>query len=304
MLVKKVGFTKKTKILLLLLIFVVVVGGSTVYLQFYKIPSDSSDTLVEPSAIVSEKPLSVSTFDEEIFKDPQLFGLRKDQIEGFTEQYDAVVLDSQIPLPPENISVNNPAVGKKLIIRWQTPDFVNFEKTVIYRSESQNALGQEVTTIENSGDQKILSYQDGGLVNNQPYYYLVRNVNANGDQSQNILQSSGVPTDTLPPDPPRDVKVTSLDDETIEVSWKNPEDSDLASVRIYRSSVKGIIGSLIAEGLELGDEEKADTYFFIDREVNTNSEYYYTVTSVDSSGNESSKNVLSVPYNSNPFEPF
>ncbi|MCH7492851.1 fibronectin type III domain-containing protein [Patescibacteria group bacterium] len=303
MLVKKVGFTKKIKILLILLVFVVVVGGSVVYLQFYKTPAESNN-LVDSAAIDSPKPLSISSFDETIFQDAQLFGLAKDQYEGFTEQYEAIILDPQIPLSPDNISVNNPAVGQKLIISWQTPDFVNYTKTVIYRSESLNALGKVVATIENSGDQKLLSYQDDGLENKQPYYYLVRNVNANGDESTNILQSSGVPTDNLPPDPPAEVKVTSLDDKTIEVSWKNPSRSDQVSVRIYRSSVKGILGSLIAEGSELGGSNSSDTYFFIDRDVNTNSEYYYTVTSVDSSDNESSSNILSVPYNSNPFEPF
>lgn len=85
--------------------------------------------------------------------------------------------------------------------------------------------------------------------------------------------------DTTPPAAPtnikaRDLKVGGL----VRLTFTKPLDNDFASIKIYRSTAKGQIGSSIATGLKEGTHD--------DRGVDGTT-YFYTVKAVDVSGNES-----------------
>lgn len=301
MLVRKTAISKKTIILLVILLIVLLPGGYFIYNYFYGSPESLNESPVNIEATVVSEPI-VSTFDEEIFEDPQLFNLQRKEFSGFTEQHQEVVLSDDVPLPPKNILVNNPGVGEKLIVSWQLPDNINFNKVYIYRSTTAGDYGEAIAEL-NVESQRLMNYQNTGLSNNQTYYYLIRTVNIDGQESSNTLQVSGVPSDEFPPDPPDNVQVKTLGDGQIEVSWINPREQDFNGVKIYRSSEKGLVGVPVYQGLgeEKGDREARR--YFLDTKVEANINYYYTVTSVDNSGNESTKNILATPYNYNPFIP-
>ena len=171
-----------------------------------------------------------------------------------------------------------------------------------------------------------MSYQDTDVENDINYHYLIRTVVASGQkeyESENDIWVSGAATDTLPPDPPDNVTVRSLSDlglealqernldgiDGIEVSWINPADSDFAFVRIYRSEERGELGMLVYDdvGVELVNSPIRYYIDVVDNKdasmIDLNTSYYFTVTSVDASGNESTKDMLASPFRGNPFGP-
>jgi len=321
MLVQKGAVTKRTKILLAVLGGLVIIGGGYFIYQSYFSQSESA-----PESLVKSDPgmnfqQRVGELDDEIFSDPQLFGLQREKFIGFTDQYKGITLSGSDPLPPENISVSNPKIGQKLVISWQLPDYINFDKIRVYRSEKLGEAGEIIfeEAINEENQPKVMNYQDRELVDKLIYYYLVRSVisvdqgeeeiESDSRRSISQLQKKGTPTDEQSPSPPDSVKIRGLDNETIEISWLNPLDSDFYRIKIYRSSEKGRLGSLVdGSKYDFIGEKKSDGDFryFIDSDIKPNITYYYTVTSIDTSGNESSTDILAAPYKPyfyNPFEP-
>lgn len=87
--------------------------------------------------------------------------------------------------------------------------------------------------------------------------------------------------DTTPPSAP--TNITVIDPSSggaLNLSWTNPTDADFASVKIYRSTVSGSLGTVVYSGVT--GTSKSDTG------LTDGTTYYYTVRSVDTVGNESS----------------
>ena len=106
-------------------------------------------------------------------------------------------------------------------------------------------------------------------------------------------------SDTIPPDPPRNVKTTvDYDAGGIKVTWENPQNVDFSYINMYRSEAPGEFGAVIAKKI-VGNE-------YFDGNVTLGTDYYYTPISVDVSGNESlAHTILTVGNvgNPNPFQP-
>lgn len=321
MLVQKGAVTKRTKILLAVLGGLVIIGGGYFAYQSYLSQSEPTPESLVKSDMGMSFQQRVGEFDDEIFSDPQLFSLQRKKFIGFTDQFKGITLSGSDPLPPENISVSNPKIGQKLVISWQLPDYINFDKIRVYRSEELGEAGEIIyeETVNEENQPKVMDYQDRELVNKLIYYYLVRSV-ISGDQDEeeiesdsrrsiSQLQKKGTPTDVQPPVPPDNVQIRGLDNETIEISWLNPVDSDFYRIKIYRSSERGRLGSLVdGSKYDFIGHKKSNSNFryFIDSDIKPNITYYYTVTSIDTSSNESSTDILAAPYKPyfyNPFEP-
>ncbi|MBU0597663.1 hypothetical protein KKF61_01550, partial [Patescibacteria group bacterium] len=112
----------------------------------------------------------------------------------------------------------------------------------------------------------------------------------------------GTPRDRIEPDAPINFKVENREEGGVLITWVNPIDKDFKKVNIYRSVERGELGVLLYSDIGLG-EEGSDSRYFIDNDVDSNVNYYYTITSIDQDGNETTKNLLTAPYNYNPFKP-
>lgn len=306
MLVQKVKLSKTMKILLVVLGAAVVVGGGyAAYVKLFSSAAPATDLPI--NAAVAPRP-SVATFDEQLFDDPRFYRLTKQPYAGFTNQYEGISVSDTEPLPPTEIKVENPARGRTLIISWRLPAFVNFETVRIYRSED-GILAKEIASLKvgQEAANTTQTYRDTALDNNKTYYYLVRTVNNDNQESKNDQSVKNIPTDIIPPEAPASVQVAAGSEATVEISWQNPPDEDLAVIHVYRSSQRGVLGSIIYDdglGEERGDG--SGRLFIVDQQIVPNVPYYYTVTSVDQDGNESSTDVLAAPFRAtdyNPFEP-
>jgi hypothetical protein len=122
------------------------------------------------------------------------------------------------------------------------------------------------------------------------YVYIVRSVTTaggneleSGDSDPLILK----PADTFPPSTPQSVVAAAIENpETtppsleVDVSWSINTEQDLAGYRVYRSDIEGQKGSLVTQDLLLSPAYR-------DTSVTSGHKYWYSVTAVDLSGNES-----------------
>lgn len=97
--------------------------------------------------------------------------------------------------------------------------------------------------------------------------------------SQNLA-----PADTTPPAAPSAVSASQVSTNGqlgAQLTWTNPTDADFNHVIIYRSTTAGQIGSKIATTSD------ATTTSYTDSGLTNGTAYYYTLHSVDTTGNES-----------------
>lgn len=297
MLVQKSGLNKRTKILLIIFCALLIPAGYFAYSSFLAKPAPTT-SVVNQGPVLTES-VVVTPLNDQLLNDAQLKSFAGIDVPGFAEQYEGIYLDSETPLPPELITVTDPGTGSRLIVGWTLPTQRNFSSVAVYRSDSAGTRGERVYTSSVSDTSSVMNFEDKDLQNQRTYYYLVVTANTDGKESANVRQFAGTPTDTFPPSAPLAVSIKNLSDDQVEISWLVPPDPDFSTVRIYRSNQQGILGSIIDADIR---DDQGNRQFAVDT-VTANITYYYTVTSVDASGNESSTDVLAAPYRANPFQP-
>jgi hypothetical protein len=122
------------------------------------------------------------------------------------------------------------------------------------------------------------------------YVYIVRSVTTAGGSELESSDSDPLilkPADTFPPSTPQSVVAAAIENpETtppsleVDVSWSLNAEQDLAGYRVYRSDIEGQKGSLVTQDLLLSPAYR-------DTSVTSGHKYWYSVTAVDLSGNES-----------------
>jgi len=126
------------------------------------------------------------------------------------------------------------------------------------------------------------SYKDTGVVNNRTYFYIVRSVNGPVQPWQESLDSAEVmatPRHLTPPNRPTGLRAVPGVGRVF-LSWNENKESDLAGYHVYRSTKHGRNYDRLTDKLLL-----RTTYS--DETVAEGMTYFYVVTAVDQSGNES-----------------
>lgn len=150
----------------------------------------------------------------------------------------------------------------------------------IYRGTEK---GRYEDTPLNKEPVRTNSYKDMAAMNNKTYFYMLRAVDSPTlpwNESLDSAEASATPRDMTPPERPRGLTVVPGVGR-IFLTWNENKERDLAGYRVYRSVKSG------KNYVRLTDKLINRTTFS-DVTVKPGVVYYYTVTAVDQSGNESS----------------
>jgi hypothetical protein len=138
------------------------------------------------------------------------------------------------------------------------------------------------------GESDAATYSDTQAVLDTPYVYSVRSVVQNSGVSLESSDSNFAtitPRDLLPPAAPQGLLVVPVPAQAdspahLELSWAISSEPDIAGYLVYRSDSQGTRGTRLNQDL-------LPTPSFRDISVPPGKRYFYSVTAVDRSGNES-----------------
>lgn len=153
------------------------------------------------------------------------------------------------------------------------------------RDAAQLKLDSKLHLLDTQPDR---TYSDKSFEFGKTYVYIVRSVISNNGaplESSDSQPAIITPRDTFPPATPKDISSAVLPGENpntvlVELSWSINSESDFAGYRVYRSDQLDVKGTLLTPDL-------LPTPAYRDTSVLPPHRYWYTVTAVDRSGNES-----------------
>jgi fibronectin type 3 domain-containing protein len=193
---------------------------------------------------------------------------------------------SAVDYPPA-IPAGLSATGSNgsVALNWNDNTETDLDGYNVYRS-----------TISGSGYSKINStliansnYTDDTVTNNITYYYVVTALDVNGNESAYSSEASATPADTDAPMTPTGL-AAKTSDSLAALTWAGNTETDLTGYNIYRTTTSGS-GYIKLNSSLLTIPEYNDT------SVTNTITYYYAVTAVDTSSNESAKSaeVTAIP---------
>jgi len=200
--------------------------------------------------------------------------------------YDTPVPDATIPAAPTNL-VNTPGDGS-VTLSWTPSVSFDVSEQRLYRGLTPGGpYGTLVQTFSNSTTN---NYVDMGLTNETPYYYVIRAVDSSANVSANSNEDISTPMDTTPPAAPTNLTNTSANG-SVTLNWTLSTSPDAVKQKLYRSLTTGGPYTL----LTTFNDNTTQTY--VDSGLTNGTPYYYVITAVDGSNNESgySNEDLSTP---------
>lgn len=184
------------------------------------------------------------------------------------------VSDSVKPSVPGNFTAN--VTGMTSVdLNWDaSTDDVAMGTYNIYRKTGTGSM-TKIKTVQTPG------YTDSGLAPGTTYIYEISAVDLAGNESNRSLQISRTTlADSIPPSVPANFKATPSSSTQVSLTWTaSTDDVKVSSYNIYRATGSGTVYTKIASTASLS---------YTDSYLNPLTQYFYRVTAIDSSGNESS----------------
>jgi hypothetical protein len=208
------------------------------------------------------------------------------------------------PVAQRVVSIDAKVTETAIVLRWTAPartsggePLADAPEQHVYRGEidarTYDAGSRDISRVKWISPQTLLArtdtaaYDDAQFEFGKTYLYTVRSavaVDGNALESDPSDPTVVAATDTFPPSSPQDVvaAITSPTDGSAEVdlSWSINSEPDLAGYRVYRSEQENTPGQLMTPDLLLSPAYR-------DTSVRLDHHYWYRVTAVDRTGNES-----------------
>jgi RHS repeat-associated protein/fibro-slime domain-containing protein len=179
--------------------------------------------------------------------------------------------------PPGQATGPNPADGATNVsitadLSWTAGDYAD-SHDVYFGTNPTPGAG------EFKGNQLETTYDPGTMAYSTPYYWRIDEKNAVDTTTGVVWSFTTEPVpDTEPPAAPSGLMATG-GDSTVSLDWDDNNEDDFASYRVYRSMVRGGPYDLVTSNLSSSS--------YTDSTVSNGISYYYVVTAVDTSDNES-----------------
>jgi len=182
--------------------------------------------------------------------------------------------DTIPPAAPTGLTAT-PSTGT-VTLTWNSNTEGDLYGYDIYRSTTP---GGETTRL-NLVRSKTSAYTDTNVAGTRTYYYIVTAVDTNFNSSADSIEvSATVPADSTPPAAPSGLSVTASNG-AVSLVWNNNIEPDVNGYNVYRSTISGGPYTRQNGGL-------LSSPIFNDANVTNDIRYYYVVTAVDTSLNES-----------------
>jgi fibronectin type 3 domain-containing protein len=188
-------------------------------------------------------------------------------------------------IPPDAPTNLTATAGDSIVdLTWNASLATDTAGYFIYRSLTSGSGYTRVNTTPVSET----SYRDSNLPKGTTYYYVVKAVDNWGNESNPSNEVSATPFDTVPPNPPTGLSAWPTDYAVV-LSWDSNVESDTAGYNIYRSLTSGSNYTFISYTTNTS---------YTDSGLTNGTTYYYVITAIDTSGNESSSSaeVWATPY--------
>ncbi|MBA7502948.1 hypothetical protein ES706_01553 [subsurface metagenome] len=182
--------------------------------------------------------------------------------------------------PPVISNVASSSItGNSATITWDTDEL----------SDSVVRYGTTTPPGSTESDAAMVTSHSITLTNlseSTTYYYEVQSTDASSntavdDNNGSYYTFTTTEADTTPPAAPTGLTATAVSHSRIDLDWNNNTENDLDHYHVYRSTTSGFN----CDNSTFLDETTASDY--PDTSVDDNTTYYYKVTAVDTSSNES-----------------
>jgi len=188
----------------------------------------------------------------------------------------ATSVDNTPPIQPTGLVA---VPGEDVVaLSWQTSSAGDIASYSVYRHIISDSTTATLLTVVTAPD---TTHSDSSVSNGTTYWYWVSAVDSCANEGQLSVGVSAMPRDVTPPAMPTGL-VATTGAGPVELSWDSNSEEDLSYYSVYRNTV-------IDQGsaAHIADVVKPDT-MAIDAAVVLGTTYYYWVSAVDSSLNESS----------------
>ncbi len=194
------------------------------------------------------------------------------------------IWDYRTPEPVHNLDVQFDEDQKNISLNWEAAlEDIPMRTFQILRRQTHP---EGVSTYDQLNDSAYKEeyftddgYDNDGFREGATFEYGIVAVAQNGNRSDTVFTDIQIPVLT-PPEPPTSVETRMQDGQRIQINWTASTSLDVTSYNVYRQ-----IGE--RDTLELLASRDKGQRIFRDEEVEINLEYRYSITAVDSAGNES-----------------
>lgn len=195
-----------------------------------------------------------------------------------------MIEDRTAPSTPVNLQATYQDNGT-VLLEWETPGLAeDFRTFSIIRRQTRSANSKGYAQVNNGVWRENQLTDEGvngnGLIDGAFYEYGVIAVDSASNFSDTALLEIQIP-DRVSPNPPVSLSARARDEYAIELNWNASTSQDVVKYNLYRKT--------LATTDSLLKEFTFNERYYNDRQVTTGEEYIYTVTALDSMGNESSK---------------
>ena len=183
----------------------------------------------------------------------------------------SVIIDDS-PLPPVDLSVSPLPEGESVVLNWNYSG-EDIRSVVIHTREVLSVSELPIKVVSHPNNRTVIT----GLENGKVYLFSLFTVDGAGNPSDEEVNITAVPVDSVPPDPPRSLDGAAFSNQSVILHWSSPATQDIKSYLVYR---KGPGDTNFIPLIEL--PEGALNY--TDSGLKDNTTYQYGVSAVDDDG--------------------
>lgn len=175
--------------------------------------------------------------------------------------------DTSAPDNPTSVTATE-ITDRSLKLTWTAPTALDLKEVIIFRDEVEIARVPKGTNF----------FAETGLQPATEYVYKLISVDQIGNQSVGVItRASTYEPDTKPPGEITNISTTVYNDR-IRITWKNPTDADYLEVKIYKEGVLIAVATTPATQFTDYDLQERTTYTYLFRSVDTSGNYSPGVT--------------------------